>query len=318
MLRFSKKVACDLSTMEASMQCASITVTFHPEAACLLNQLKALPDDWLKLIVDNGTSEEEFAVIQAVIDDVPGLEYLCLSENLGLAAAQNRGMQYLAARSNCSHVLLLDQDTEPLPDSAEKLIEAHSALVSTGQLIGAVGPMLQDPVSGVRHGFHRVWGCYWTRVDPVCGAPVPCECINGSGTFMALDFALSLGGMDEYLFIDHVDTDWSFRMVASGHRLYGVPRAFFLHRMGDRTTRLWFFGWRIWPVRSPHRHRYLFRNAVLLLKRPYVPKIWKVWAVVKLGMTFTVFALAGPQRLAQMSNMMAGVRDGVSGRSGAL
>lgn len=135
---------------------------------------------------------------------------------------------------------------------------------------------------------------------------------------MALNLALSLGCIDEGLFIDHVDTDWSFRLLASGHRLYGVPQASFLHRMGDRATRLWFFGWRVCPVRSPHRHRYLFRNAVLLHRRSYVPCIWKVWAVVKLGLTMVVFALAGPRRLAQGGNMIAGAWDGLLGRPGAL
>lgn len=300
------------------MRCASITVTFHPEPMALVSQLQGLPDDWLRLVVDNSTPDEEWAVIAAAITGVPGVEVLRLGANMGLAAAQNRGMQYLAARGNCTHVLLLDQDSEPLPGSANALADAHSALVASGHPVGAVGPLLCDPISGVQHGFHRVVGWHWTRIVPVGGPPVPCECLNGSGTFMALDLALSLGGMDEGLFIDHIDTDWSFRLLASGHRLYGVPSASFLHCMGDRTTRLWMFGWRVWPVRSPHRHRYLFRNAVLLLRRPYVPRIWKTWAVVKLGLTVTVFALVGPQRGAQVSNMVAGVWDGIRGRSGVL
>ncbi|MBN7822250.1 glycosyltransferase [Bowmanella yangjiangensis] len=300
------------------MRCASITVTFSPDPVLVVTQLRALPDDWLRLVVDNGTSDDEWALIEPAIANLPGVEVMRLGANLGLAAAQNRGMEYLAGRGDCTHVLLLDQDSEPLQGSASALADAHSALVARGYPVGAVGPTLRDPVSGVQHGFHQVVGWRWARVNPVDGAPVPCECLNGSGTFMALELALSLAGMDEGLFIDHVDTEWSFRLLASGHRLYGVPEASFLHRMGDRTTRLWLFGWRVWPVRSPSRHRYLFRNAVLLLGRSYVPPIWKAWAVVKLGLTVVVFALAGPQRLAQLGNMVAGVRDGVLGRSGAL
>lgn len=300
------------------MRCASITVTFNPDPALVVTQLRALPDDWLRLVVDNGTSDDEWAFIELAIANLPGVEVLRLGANLGLAAAQNRGMQYLAAVGNCTHVLLLDQDSEPLPGSANALADAHSVLMASGHPVGAVGPSLRDPLSGVQHGFHRIVGWRWARIVPVDGAPVPCESLNGSGTFMALNLALSLGGMDEGLFIDHVDTDWSFRLLASGHRLYGVPEASFLHRMGDRTTRLWLFGWRVWPVRSPQRHRYLFRNAVLLLQRSYVPRIWKTWAVVKLGLTIAVFALAGPQRLEQVGNMMAGAWDGLLGRSGAL
>lgn len=300
------------------MRCASITVTFNPDPTLIMSQLRALPDNWVRLVVDNGTSDEDWRLIELAVASLPKVEVLRLGSNLGLAAAQNRGMQYLAARSHCTHVLLLDQDSEPLSGAAIALADTHFAMVASGLPVGAVGPLLRDPISGVQHGFHQVIGWRWARVLPVDGAPVSCECLNGSGTFMALNLALSLGGMDEGLFIDHVDTDWSFRLLASGHRLYGVPQASFLHRMGDRTTRLWFFGWQVWPVRSPHRHRYLFRNAVLLLRRSYVPRTWKVWAVLKLGLTAVVFALAGPQRLAQLSHMAAGVRDAVLGRSGAL
>jgi rhamnosyltransferase len=300
------------------MLCASITVTFHPAPTLLLRQLQSLPDDWLRLVVDNGTSDKEWEVITVAIADLPNVKVLRLGANLGLAAAQNRGMQYLAAQGHCTNVLLLDQDSEPLLGAVNALANAHSTLVASGYPVGAVGPLLCDPTSGVQHGFHRVASWYWTRIVPVGGAPVPCESLNGSGTFMALDLALSLGGMDESLFIDHIDTDWSFRLLAAGHQLYGVPSASFLHRMGDRTTRLWLFGWRVWPVRSPHRHRYLFRNAVLLLRRPYVPRIWKVWAVAKLGLTVTVFAFMGPQRVEQVSSMMAGIWDGIRGQSGAL
>lgn len=300
------------------MRCASITVTFKPDSALVVNQLRALPDDWLRLVVDNGTSDEEWEPVAQAVIGLPGVVVLRLGANLGLAAAQNRGMQHLAACGSCTHVLLLDQDSEPLPGSANALADAYSDLVACGHPVGAVGPLLRDPISGVQHGFHRVVGWYWARISPIGGAPVLCGCLNGSGTFMELNIALSLGGMDEGLFIDHVDTDWSFRLLASGHRLYGVPSSVFLHRMGDRTTRLWLFGWRVWPVRSPQRHRYLFRNALLLLRRPYVPRIWKVWAVVKLGFTIGVFALSGPQRVVQVGNMLAGILDGVRGRSGML
>lgn len=300
------------------MRCASITVTFNPDPTLIMSQLRALPDDWLRLVVDNGSSDEDWKIIELAVACLPEVEVLRLGTNQGLAAAQNRGMEYLAARGDCTHVLLLDQDSEPLQGSASALADAYSDLVESGHPVGAVGPTLRDPVSGVQHGFHQIVGWRWARVNPIHGGPIPCECLNGSGTFMALNLALSLGGMDEGLFIDHVDTDWSFRLLASGHRLFGVPQASFLHRMGDRTTRLWLFGWRVWPVRSPQRHRYLFRNAVLLLQRSHVPPIWKVWAIVKLGLTMAVFALAGPQRLAQVGNMMAGAWDGLLGRSGAL
>lgn len=300
------------------MQCASITVTFHPDGQLLAKQLQALPEGWLKVVVDNGTPEQEWRSIGSILGEFSNIEVIRLHSNRGIAAAQNAGMQRLSDLNACTHFLLLDQDTEPLTGAVEGLAAAYSRLKSRGLAVGAVGPCLRDPSTGVEHGFHKVDGWRWVRVSPVGPDPVRCDSLNSSGTFMALDVALALGGMDEGLFIDHVDTDWSFRLMASGLELYGVPSVSFLHCMGDKTTRLWVAGWRVWPVRSAIRHRYLFRNAVLLLGRPYVPRIWKLWAVIKLSLTALVFSLSGPDRLLQVKNMVAGVWDGLFKRSGPL
>jgi len=118
-----------------------------------------------------------------------------------------------------------------------------------------------------------------------------------------------LGGLDETLFIDHVDTDWAFRVLGAGLKLFGVPQATFDHGMGEYGLRFWWFGWRVWPQRPPLRHYYLFRNAVCLLRRPYVPGVWKFWAVIKLFLTLAVHATFDPDRRLQMSSMLSGICD---------
>ena len=152
----------------------------------------------------------------------------------------------------------------------------------------------------------------WTRVYPTAPQePVSVTNLNGSGTLMPLPIYLQLGGLDHGLFIDHVDTEWSFRLLSAGYTLWGVPAAAFRHRMGERGLRWWLFGWRVWPARSAPRHRYLFRNTLWLMRRPYVPRTWKFWAGIKLLVTFTVHAVFDPQRGAQMRCMGQGLREGL-------
>lgn len=135
---------------------------------------------------------------------------------------------------------------------------------------------------------------------------------------MSLDTVLELGGMDEDLFIDMVDAEWSFRLEASGRMLFGVPEAKFLHQMGEASSRIWVFGWRVWPRRTPLRNRYLFRNTIALLRRKYVPTIWKGWAVVKLALSMLIAGMVGPDRAAQVTSMAIGVVDGLQGRKGRI
>lgn len=126
------------------MRYASITVTFNPDPALIMSKLWALPDNWVRLVVDNGTSDDGWRLIEQAVVCLPEIEVLRLGANQGLAAAQNRGLYYLAARGDCTHVLLLDQDSEPLQGSASALADAYSDLMGGGYPLGAIGPTLRD------------------------------------------------------------------------------------------------------------------------------------------------------------------------------
>lgn len=297
---------------------ASITVTFHPEPALLSTQLRALPADQLKLVVDNGTPEDLWARVAGDVANIPRLEVVRLGRNIGLAAAINIGASWIGKNCPATYLLLLDQDSEPQAGSISRLLEAFEALLEKGLRVGAVGADLHDAPSGRAEGFHTIRGSSWRRVFPADGELTECASLNGSGTVTPLELFNSLGGLDESLFIDHVDTEWSFRLRSRGFLMYGVSGARVAHRMGERSARFWFFGWRPWAVRSPLRHRYLFRNSVSLLGRGYVPFAWKWSAIVKLAATLVIFTAAGPQRLRQLRSMVLGIFDGLMGRSGKL
>ncbi len=292
----------------------TVTVTFNPEIELLQAQLVALPRESLKLVVDNASQSDTIEEIEALVSRTPNAMLLRNTENIGLAAAVNRGVAAVRASAPCSHfVLLLDQDSEPSSGSIERLVEGFEALRARGVRIGCVGPTLLDATTGLKHGFHQCTRWRWKRVYPDSDSndPVACANLNGSGTLVPVDIFLELGGLEDNLFIDHVDTEWAFRVQAHGYQLFGIPQAVFRHRMGESSRRIWLFGWRVWPIRSSRRHYFLYRNAVLLMRRAYVPWVWKVWAVIKLTITAGVTLMIGPRRFAQMRSMVCGIRDAI-------
>lgn len=294
---------------------ATITVTFNPLIPELEAQLRALPTPSIKVVVDNGSNPERWAEIQALADKIQNSHLIRNENNLGLASAVNLGVHWLATLSpRPEFVLLLDQDSEPLPGSIEALLATFKQLQKAGLKVGCVGPLLADSETGLTHGFHQSTRWRWTRAYPPAGSPspIPCANINGSGTLTPLALLQQLGGLDETLFIDHVDTEWSFRVTAHGYDLWGAPNAIFKHSMGQASMRFWLFGWRVWPVRSPQRHYYLFRNAAILMQRSYVPTVWKAWAMTKLLLTAVIMAITGPARSQQIKSMWQGLRKGMS------
>lgn len=290
---------------------ATITVSWNPDMDLLAAQIRSLPAASRKIIVDNASSQDTVTRIEALIPQVPNSVLLRNRTNVGLAAAINQGVKHVSELTPTARfVLLLDQDSTPLPGSVEALIGAFETLDMGGKNVGCVGPLLRDPDIGLTHGFHQCTGWRWKRIYPVTGSTIPVQCanLNGSGTLTPISLFLHLGGLDESLFIDHVDTEWSFRVLASGYTLWGIPNAVFDHRMGQASLRLWWFGWRVWPSRSPGRHYYLFRNSLILMRRDYVPKVWKLWAIIKLLLIASVHALCAKQRRDQLRQMWRGVR----------
>jgi|GEM_PF-294081 len=307
----SKNLAAQESA--ALSRLATVTVTFNPSQVELEAQLQALPTSSIKIIVDNASLPQRWTEIETLASQFKNVHLIRNDSNLGLAAAINRGVNWLATLTISPElVLLLDQDSEPQPASIAVLLAAFRHLQSTGHKVGCVGPLLADPDTGLTHGFHQSSRWRWRRAYPSAGStsPVPCSSLNGSGTLVPIKLFQQLGGLDETLFIDHIDTEWAFRVMAHGYGLWGIPGAVFNHSMGQASVRFWLFGWRVWPVRSPQRHYYLYRNAAILMRRSYIPTIWKTWAVAKLLLTTGVVVITGPSRTQQIKSMWHGIKTG--------
>lgn len=291
-----------------------ITVTFHPEFHQLKAQLSALPPQALKIIVDNNSGTNITNELKKLITAFDNIYLIENENNKGLATAINQAVEFVnLLQTPPEYILLLDQDSIPSPDSPNILIKAFLHLKKMGNNVGCVGPLLIDEKTGLTHGFHQSSAIRWTRVYPnkTATTPIACASINGSGTLTTLSLYKELKGLDEYFFIDHIDTEWSFRVVSKGYELWGIPNAVFQHSMGENSLKFWFFGWKVWPVRSPLRHQYLFRNAIILMQRSYIPNVWKFWALIKLCLTFLIVLLFDKLRLKQIKNMLLGIKKGI-------
>lgn len=290
---------------------AVITVTFHPDLEVLERQLAMLEGPCV-VVVDNASPAQP--VLREVVARHTMATLVCNTQNTGLAAALNQGVEEaLRRRPDCRFLVFLDQDTEPAPEGVERLVRALADLRAGDPRVGALGPQMIDADTGLGHGFHVMRGWRWTRVHPPAAAtgPIACAALNGSGLTVPAAVFAAVGGFDEGFFIDHVDTEWSFRATRAGYFCYGLPDVAFRHRMGARSLRFWLLRWRVWPYRAAARHYYLFRNAVSLMRRDYVPRVWKAWVVAKLLFTAVAHAVADRDRAAQLRSMWRGARDGL-------
>lgn len=291
---------------------SAVIVTFEPElpvVEALLRSLVGEVDD--AIIVDNGSAPWS-------IDSVPlSVRRIQLDSNIGLAAAQNRGVA-AARRSGTGLVLLLDQDSRPVRGMTRHLIEALEDASRQGLRVAAVGPCIVDP-NGTCHGFVRFAAGRYEFVSACTGELwVRCDLLIASGSLLPVAAIRDIGPMAEDLFIDKVDTEWSLRAAARGYCLIGASNAQLHHRPGQQTTELWIGRWREVRQHLPFRYYYMFRNSLLLRRLPHATKAWRKADRRQQLALLVSFGLLAPDRWRVLRMIARGWWDGLRGMGGSL
>ncbi len=303
-----------------STVCA-ITITFNPDIAIFERQLKSLDAQCDAILVDNGSEPNALRQIEQLSQRY-GYRLLALGENEGIAAAQNHGVKLIEdEKPECEYLLFLDHDSMPNPGFVAAMVEEYSRIERLSGAIGVLGPAIYEPRAKAYYGFHVLRGLRYARVGPgaMTDDAIACATINSAGTFCPLRVMQHVGPFDEQLFIDHVETEWCFRASHVGYRLYGTRKVDLEHQMGDDVLPLKFAHKRInLPYRSPQRHRYLMRNSIEMLRRDYIPTIWKCYCIVKIALTFLLFGVLADDSASQRRAIISGIADGLRGRLGKI
>lgn len=303
---------------EVSAKVHAIVVTFNPELDVLLREFELLSPQVDKIWLVDNASSQSLAVWVSGLPWVGQLELVQMSANWGLGAAQNAGIQRARA-AGASHVLILDQDSEPMPDMVARLLAASDRLQSAGVRLAAVAPVYADSATGPASGFVRLGWLDFKKQSALPGQEVvEADFVISSGSLVPVSVLDDIGPMDETLFIDHVDTEWCLRAQSKGYRLFGVPGARMVHTLGDRRTRIWFLRWRNVPYHSPFRYYFILRNSLLMQRRPYMPLKWRVAELIRCCRVVCFYGLFAPQRGACLRMMWRGIVDGLRGVSGPM
>lgn len=286
-----------------------VIVTYQPTAEMLGALLDAVRPQLTRLvIIDNGSDFDISALLSGTSTDL-----IKLGDNFGIAHAQNVGIEH--ARTNgAEFVLLMDQDSVPAADMVETLLAALMELSVQGNTVAAVGPSYLDERQGEAAPFVYLDGIKLKRrIRNDREEIVEADFLIASGCLIPMPVLDTVGPMADELFIDYVDIEWGLRARNMGYRSYGVYPARMMHTLGDEWVK---FRNRRVPVHSPLRHYYHARNAIWLVRRPWISAQWRfvlLWRLFRQSLFFSVFV---PQRVQHAKMILLGIWHGLRNRMG--
>ncbi|WP_370307128.1 glycosyltransferase family 2 protein [Sinimarinibacterium flocculans] len=295
-----------------------VVVTYHPPEGLAQRLRETLAQVDRLIVVDNGSaSPPTFSELPT--EDTARIERRLLPRNVGLAAALNRGIE-CARAAGATRVLLLDHDSTPHPAMVTELLaamRAHTRPVAlAAPRIAYAHPAIRCRWPASRRG-QRWW--FRFAYAATLEQPLPVDLAIGSGMLLDVDAWAHLGGFDESLFIDLVDTEFCLRARRQGYDVLAVPRAVLAHTLGHVEQRH-LLGMPVYPTHhNALRHYYLSRNRILLSRRYALrfPNWFFYETMSALKLTIKV-ALYEPGRGAKLASMWRGTLDGLRGRRTAV
>lgn len=287
----------------------SIIVAYNPEWKSFEKVLVAHKNNFSNVIIINNSPEislNSFKSSQVRIINNPS--------NIGLAAALNVGI-YEAKKEGAEMVALFDQDTLLPNDFTQKMFKRINAYQ------GSKKPALFSPVF-----FNHVTDDYGsiinfkplrlirTKPDKQKSVTHP-QYVITSGSFIPISVLDDVGLMREELFIDFVDIEWCLRARAKGYEIVSFPKVDIAHHLGDSSVS--FMGTN-YPIHSPLRMYYYFRNAIYLYRLKEIDWNWRLVDATRNMFRFLFYILFVKDRLTYFKYIIKGYYHGLIKRMGKL
>lgn len=295
------------------MLVAAIIVTYHPCLERLQRLLEQITAQVHRVIViDNGSPPALTRWLTSLLGDDHN-QLILLPDNQGLASAQNQGID-CARKLGATHILLLDQDSEPAESMVAELTSACEQLQAAQQPIALIAPKVidqrrQQPLAYFRSSGHRLKPVHCREASEI----LLIHTAIASGSLIPLSAIDRVGPLREELFIDLIDIDWCWRAHGKGLRAFAACRAQLYHQLGEQPIR---FAGRDITIHSPIRTYYFVRNALWLSRSQPYPLSWKIAMLGQIGRRLLFLILFASPRRDYISWTLSACRHALIGRLG--
>lgn len=284
--------------MSTPSVCA-IFVTYNPSSTFLENIATASAQVGKIIVVDNGSSGNTESYLRD-LESREDCEVIRNLENLGIAVALNRGIEY-ALEARFDWIATFDQDSKMSNGFVGKMLETYEHDLMPKK-IAILAPTYVDRESSVPGRLMRTGsGEILTTMT--------------SGSMMPSNIIRTLGPFDESLYMDYVDIELCLRARRKGLRIV-QSTAILFHSLGH-TTYHRFLGLRFGATNhSASRRFYITRNRCKLLMRYAMDWRW-TWREFRAMLFETVkIVLVEDNKWRKIRAVVAGGVEALKGKEG--
>jgi len=259
------------------------------------------------ILYDNTAEKFDFSTIE---DE--NIYKLGNGDNVGLAIAYNESIKFITNKFNCDEIecfLFYDQDSDIIEQNIGDLINEYLFIKEQNLPLGVFGAR---PIN--KEGkFYNVRKVEKQKYFP--NKFIEMEFVISSFSLVPYSTIKKVGYYDEKLFIDLVDSEYSFRCSKNGLVNLMSKKVIFTHEVGERKGTL--LGLRSFAISSPIRNYYQARNLILV-GRDYK---WYGFIIKKVSKRFIQVLLSAyysGDLFQRLKYFFRGVLDGIKYKGGRI
>lgn len=218
-----------------------LVIIFYNGSADIISHVKEFSTylDTIYIINNNSTNCD---IILKKIKKIKNVVVVDNNQNYGVSFALNQGLEF-ANQNHKKYMLTMDQDSDISKASVVNMLN----FIKENQQVASVGPY------------------YGTKLDKGTKLTKQVNYLITSGNLVNVENAIQVGGYTNKLFIDGVDIDFSFKLLANGLTIFKVGNAFMYHKIGEYEKS------NLFDIKylshKPLRYYYMFRNNIYIYKR---------------------------------------------------
>jgi rhamnosyltransferase len=298
---------------DSNFHACAIIITFNPGNSVVCNVKDLLLQFKEIFIIDNNSSSETIDFLTDQFSEITRASILRNSKNLGIAAAINQGME-LAIRQNYVWAATFDQDSKIVEGYVSSMFKAYEEYKDKSK-VAIISPRYFNKSINKLSAYADSYPV--NTPDETNPLFEEVKLTMTSGNILNTMAFRAVGGCDEKLFIDLVDTELCLKYRLNSYKIIEAVDAILIHTPGIPSVHK-FLGLHLSCYNhNAVRRYYKYRNKILVYKKYFFfDPSWVIQDVYPSLLEIAKIAIFEDQKRNKLLKILIGIWHGLLNVSG--